>query len=657
MLVDDAGLPVGNCSDWGWCVQSPQPNYTGVWGFSATDAWAVQGNGVSYWDGAQWKRVFGGQLPYVNDAGVTVDNDLQPFSAVWGTSDNDMWFVGSDQAGNVFHWDGQHWSSVTTVSSFIYTYQAIWGAAADDIWTGGNVLLHWDGCVWTSSDNPVLLGQQMVNSIWGSSGSDVWAVGSGSLGGLLFHFDGGAWTSAFNPLSDAGAGGFSNNASLGGVWGSSSTDVWAVGDDQSGATYGTILHNDGTGWQSVTVPSSAFPPGLPTSLSGVWGSGPGDVWAFGATATGGGGYSVLLHYDGGSWAVASNPFSGADEQRQFVVGWGSSASDVWALGAIGTVAHYDGGSWSNVWDTTGNNLSGVWGAATDDVWAASNISGNNGGELLHWNGKSWASAFVTDGGLQPQFGSISGSGSSDVWIASGTGGAFRWDGTSWSFVGNGVATGAAMSGVWVDSASNRWMVGLLGRVYQNVGNTSWASVSSPSDGTDGGFYSGSGSLNAVWGVSGGPLYAVGTSHIGDGGLYNTILMGQASGGALLDVSQPEPDPSAVFTTLNGVGGVSAQDFWVCGSRLYHYANSTWTLVTPPANLQGVYNGVWGAAANDVWIVGGDFNNNPVLLHWDGSGLTPATYPDPTRGLGARAIFGFGTTDIWYVGTNGGIEHY
>src|SRR2546426_2942663 len=64
------------------------------------------------------------------------------------------------------------------------------------------------------------------------------------------------------------------------VWGSASTDVWAVGYG------GTILHWDGSAWAGV-------PSGTPNTLYGVWGGGRTDGWAAGgagqARAVGGAG--------------------------------------------------------------------------------------------------------------------------------------------------------------------------------------------------------------------------------------------------------------------------------------------------------------------------------------------------------------------------------
>jgi hypothetical protein len=57
-------------------------------------------------------------------------------------------------------------------------------------------------------------------------------VGSG---GLILHYDGTSWSEMT-----------SGTSSLSGVWGTSSSDIFAVGYD------GTIVHYDGTGWSEMT---------------------------------------------------------------------------------------------------------------------------------------------------------------------------------------------------------------------------------------------------------------------------------------------------------------------------------------------------------------------------------------------------------------------
>lgn len=58
--------------------------------------------------------------------------------------------------------------------------------------------------------------------------------------------------------------------------------------------------------------------------------------------------------------------------------WGSSATDVWAVGARGTILRWRGSSWAPVPSGTANDLYAVWGSG-GDVW----VSGANG-TVLKW---------------------------------------------------------------------------------------------------------------------------------------------------------------------------------------------------------------------------------------------------------------------------------
>ena len=79
---------------------------------------------------------------------------------------------------------------------------------------------------------------------------------------MVYHWDGVSW--AFAPASP--------NVDLVAVWGSSSSDVWILGEN------GTVWHTD-------ERRLFGDPPQLRVLLSAVWGSAPGDVWAVGSTGT------------------------------------------------------------------------------------------------------------------------------------------------------------------------------------------------------------------------------------------------------------------------------------------------------------------------------------------------------------------------------------
>jgi hypothetical protein len=66
--------------------------------------------------------------------------------------------------------------------------------------------------------------------------------------------------------------------------------------------------------------------------------------------------------------------------------WGSSSSDIFAVGDSGIILHYNGSSWSPMGSGTTNALFGVWGSSSSDVFAAGDY-----GTILHYDGSSWSS--------------------------------------------------------------------------------------------------------------------------------------------------------------------------------------------------------------------------------------------------------------------------
>ena len=156
---------------------------------------------------------------------------------------------------------------------------------------------------------------------------------------------------------------------LHGIWGSTSDNVFVVGDGAA------ILHYNGTDWtRQITIY-----PSTTANLNGVWGSSATTVFAVG------GGGTVLKTTNGGSsWsAITSTTSQGLNAI------WGSSASDIFAVGDNGTIIHSDGSNWSLPMETgTTVKLLGVFGTANDDVYAVGNShkDGYWKRTVLHYDG-------------------------------------------------------------------------------------------------------------------------------------------------------------------------------------------------------------------------------------------------------------------------------
>lgn len=123
------------------------------------------------------------------------------------------------------------------------------------------------------------------------------------------------------------------------------TFALAAGKTETGALGPDVLTYDGTRWTKAPLVGAL--PG--EEVRSIWGATRSDVYA--ATTT------QLLHSDGATWTnVTSSLPQGTDRLYDIT---GSSGTDVYAVGAGGTVVHFDGTSWSAM-----NTQPANWRAAT-----------------------------------------------------------------------------------------------------------------------------------------------------------------------------------------------------------------------------------------------------------------------------------------------------
>ena len=220
---------------------------------------------------------------------------------------------------------------------------------------------------------------------------------------MILHYNGTSWSSVFSTGTTLNE--------LHGVWGTSASDVWAVGYN------GTILHYNGTSWSSVSsgTPSTSKASGAPPRLTcGLWApwddpplqrhelverlerddakpsaaSGAPPRLTCGLWAA----FGTILHYNGTSWSSVS---SGTTQDLYSV--WGTSASDVWAVGGGGTILHYNGTSWSSVSSGTTLSLYSVWGSSPSNVWAV-----GDGGTILHGSPDAGPASSIVKIGTDPK---------------------------------------------------------------------------------------------------------------------------------------------------------------------------------------------------------------------------------------------------------------
>jgi hypothetical protein len=304
----------GPCGDW---EPVPMPSAAGhglasVSASSANDAWAVW-KAVYHWNGSAWSPVTTPGLVSPDPLGYA-DTLL---SAVAAVTPNHAWIVGNASfLGTpqtlVERWDGTTWSVVPSpVIAGGSGFDAVAARDENDAWAVGyragglpqfaatsvTLTAHWDGSSWSAVPSPNVSNRShRLEDVTMIATDDVWAVGySRNLTELyktlILHWDGSSWSITPSPN-------FPNAENfLYGVSGTSTDDVWAVGDAWDGVAWKQIfLHWDGSAWSQVDGP------GGPTACVGCSGDvlamGPDDVWAVG---------SSIGHWNGTQWTVVPDP--------------------------------------------------------------------------------------------------------------------------------------------------------------------------------------------------------------------------------------------------------------------------------------------------------------------------------------------------------------
>jgi hypothetical protein len=302
-----------------------------------------------------------------------------------------------------------------------------------------------------------------LSEVWGSSATDVFAVGSDPTdpapfdAAVILHYDGVSWSRQLR-LSSIG---------LRSVWGSSATDVLAVGFDPV-ASAAKILHYDGASWPDVQEPVSLSEQ---FALRGVWGSSATDVFAVGSTFQEELSHALIFHNDGTGWQrmQVNGPVSPTLDDV-----WGTSPTDVYAVGrddeadpATAVVLHYDGVSWSPVLQEESLSLSSVWASSATDVYACGfEVKELDGGfevtgTVRHFDGTTWSRVPIPTNRILEE---IWGTSSADI-FAVGDGVVLHYDGTTWTETR---PTAKTLLGIWASSPVDAFAVGDAGVILHGT---------------------------------------------------------------------------------------------------------------------------------------------------------------------------------------------
>jgi hypothetical protein len=428
------------------------------------------------------------------------------------------------------------------------------------------------------------------------------------------------------------------------VWGSSPSDVFAVGDA------GTILRWNGASWSPIAWAQRE-------GLYAAWGSGPKDVYFVGENG-------VVVHYDGGKLAVTS--LSGGTSL--FAI-WGSGPQDVFAVGEGGLVAHFDGTTWSQQTVNPATALFAVVGDSTSgksgDVYAAGMES-----YVYRLNRSmppvAWQPGVKVDKSAYPAT-IRAGWGAPNDFVFAGEGGMI-WRGSvaTWSSL-RPEWLFASIHGIWGKSVDALWMVGSASLLSYNgisIGDVGTVTTTDRldgvwGDGTDLLLVGGGGSIlryhnatlaselpatqvtaraiNAVWGRSPGEIYAVGEK--GTILRYDGVAWQQqpsaAAGGADLSAVSGVPTPGGPVVAV-GKGGT------IVRLEAGGWVKVAWSGTTG-------LNAVWATAPDRFHIVG-DAGASMTTLKLDAAGVAPVSTSGPALDL--NGVFGLGPQQVYAAGAEG-----
>lgn len=189
------------------------------------------------------------QLPPIQSCAKAIWTDI------WAAAETDIFVVGG--CGTIRHFTGSSWEAQS--SGTTHTLWSVWGRSPSDVFVVGDsaTVLHSDGTTW-SEVSGLPLGD--VSGVWGSETGDLFVVTFDSIfKGHVWRHDNAAWTVVFN-----------RPCPLKGIWGSSWSDMFAIG-------VGFPAWYNGITWKDFGCDPRA-------GLSDISGGAPAEVYAFGSAS-------------------------------------------------------------------------------------------------------------------------------------------------------------------------------------------------------------------------------------------------------------------------------------------------------------------------------------------------------------------------------------
>jgi hypothetical protein len=260
-----------------------------------------------------------------------------------------------------------------------------------------------------------------------------------------------------------------------------------------------------------------------------------------------------------------------------------SGTDIWGVGANGTIAHYDGVDWIEFVNMGSFNINGIDMVTASDGWAV-----GNSGKIYQYNGAVW-SEFVDLGAVA--INDIEMLSATSGWAVGASAKIYFYNGATWE---ESIDFGAPdINGIDMVTASDGWAVGNSGKIYQYNGAV-WSEFVD---------FVGA-NFNAVAMVSASDGWAVGNG----GDIYRW------NGSVWASVASP------VSENLDGVFMVSATDGWAVGDsgKILHWNGIVWS---ETIDIGGTaLNAVAFVNATSGWVLGNGGMVQQYLNSYESSGI-------------------------------------
>ena len=286
---------------WDEFSYKPSGKLYAVWGTSATNVYAVGQKGlIVKYNGTTWSKQ---------------TNPVASSPDLWAIAKNNSTIYAVGASVVLYNSAGTWTKGYTYTTSTYYNFRDIWASpTAYYVWGAGE-MGYYLGLKTSSSPSSswyyIYLYNKLKQSmygIWGASTSKIWAVGDK---GTIFHCKNSCTTSGSSAQNYWNTQTSGTTSNLRDVFGFSATDVFAVGYD------GTIIRYNGTKWNKMTTNTATY-------FHAVWGSSPTNVFAVGHPIFKPS--DSIFRYDGTKWYRISPPKTSYCNDV-----WGSSATDVFVV--------------------------------------------------------------------------------------------------------------------------------------------------------------------------------------------------------------------------------------------------------------------------------------------------------------------------------------